>query len=234
MINDEDFGRLKLKIHRFEGDIVEKYKSVISDHYPSVYNFLEHSTQSTEINKVLKYIVYMFDKNSPMMHYFNDVGRRMTECAKLAGFGRGLDPVDNSELYSLEYGKYRLVEGYDVKNAGEEDEEEVPIYSPWKYPMIDIVVDYCIEQNSKKWSMICQDEILFYQNMREILLPVTEFKDQKQKLDAVIVKSKIREENIKIDGQSDGMYGEVFGTNERVIEVARQRATTPERRKRNR
>ena len=72
-------------------------------------------------------------------------------------------------------------------------------------------------------------ESLFAEYAQEILLPITRFKDQKQKLDALLVKSKLNEELDKIDTKLDGLYKDMFGA-ERAITIARTKSTTPERR----
>ena len=74
------------------------------------------------------------------------------------------------------------------------------------------------------------NESLFAEYTQEILLPITRFKDQKQKLDAAMVKAKLREELEIIEAKLDGLYLEVFGA-KRATSIARTKATTPERRR---
>jgi hypothetical protein len=227
IINSKDFNRLHLKVHDLpmETDLLAHFSDEVSEDLPAFLDYAEKSKRD-DVNHVIRYIVYMFDKNSPMVHYFNDINRRMTECAKLAGF-KAMD--DTSKLYDLTFGQYAEIEGWETPDGGDDPE---PVYGPPIYPMADMVTDYCCVTQPNKWTMVMTRQHLFREYTRDLLLPITHFKDQKQKLDALMVKAKLREEQEKIEGTLDSLYGEIFGEAFEAIEVAKVRATTPERRNR--
>jgi hypothetical protein len=222
-MNPGEFKNLKLKVFGLEDgvDIRHKFKTIIDEQLPSFWEY-----KDGDINKIIKYIVYLYDKNSPMQVRYPDIKIRRNECAKLAGFTGVMDTFE--DLHSLERGSYREVIGHEPPD---DNGVEEPIYGDMEFPLAKMVTQYCISQKHHKWTIIMTQESLFQEYTQEILLPITRFKDQKQKLDATLVKSKLREELEVIEAKLDGLYTDVFGA-KRSIEIARTKAITPERRNR--
>ena len=222
--NPDEYKNLKLKVFGLpEGtDIREKFSKIIDEQLPT---FMDYN--DSDVDRVIRYIVFLYDKNSPMQVRFPDIKVRRDQCAMLAGFNGTLESFD--DLHTLERGKFQPVLGHNPPE--EEGGEEEPILGGWVFPLAAMVAQYCISQRHHKWTIIMTHESLFAEYTQEILLPITTFKDQKQKLDATMVKSKLRVELEIIEAKLDGLYTEVFGAS-RAVEVARTKATTPERRNR--
>ena len=219
--NPDEFKNLKLKVFGLkEGtDIRHEFKDLVDEELPTFWDYNE-----PDVNKVIKYIVFLYDRKSPMQILFPDIKKRRHECAVLAGFTGTFDTFD--DLHALERGSFQEVIGHEP--ADKEGHEE-PIYGDYVFPLAIMVAQYCISQHHKKWTIAMIQESLFAEYTQEILLPITRFKDQKQKLDALLVKSKLNEELDKIDTKLDGLYKDMFGA-ERAITIARTKSTTPERR----
>lgn len=220
-MNPGEFKNLKLKVFGLPDgtDIRHNFDTIINEQLPTFWEY-----KDGDVNKVIRYIVYLYDKNSPMQVRYPDIKIRRNECTKLAGFTGTFENLE--DLHSLERGSFKPVTGYHPKDG---DGNEEPIYGDTEFPLAKMVTQYCISQKHHKWTIIMTLESLFAEYTQEILLPITRFKDQKQKLDATLVKSKLREELENIESKLDGLYTEVFGTR-RAIEIARTRAITPERR----
>ena len=223
--NPDEYKNLKLKVFGLpEGtDIRATFSAIIDEQLPS---FLDYN--GPDADKVIKYIVFLYDKNSPMQVRFPDIKIRRDQCAQLAGFNGVLESFD--DLHTLERGRFQPTVGHHLPN---EDGNEEPVLGDWIFPLALMVAQYCTSQRHHKWTIIMTHESLFSEYTQEILLPITAFKDQKQKLDALMVKSKLRLELEVIEAKLDGLYTEVFGA-KHAIEVARTKATNPERRNRAR
>lgn len=220
-INPEEFRNLKIPVFGLPDgtDIRHQFKDLVDANCPSFFDYNE-----PDVNKVVKYIIYLYDKNSPMPVAYPDIKLRRNECAKLAGFTGVLESLE--DLHTLERGVTSPIIGHEPMD---EDGVEKPIYGDKEFPLAKMVTEYCISQQNHKWTIIMVNESLFSEYTQEILVPITTFKDQKQKLDAAMVKSKLREELEIIEAKLDGLYLEVFGA--KVAQsIARTKATTPERR----
>ena len=103
-MNPEEFKDLKLNVFGLdEGtDIRHQFSDIIGESLPSFWDYNEQ-----DVNKVIKYIVFLYDKNSPMQVRFPDIKIRKNQCAKLAGFTGTLDMLD--DLHSLERGSFQPV-----------------------------------------------------------------------------------------------------------------------------
>jgi len=76
---DDDFKRLTLKIHGLDIDVLSTY--------PILTEYGFNTFKDLPINETTKYIVYAFDRNSPL-HSIPDVIERRVQAAVLAGFQR--------------------------------------------------------------------------------------------------------------------------------------------------
>lgn len=79
---DQDFSKLMLKVR-----IVPQEKSLLKV-FPELNKHQEFKVKFDNLNrnKVIRYVVYMYDKNTPLRKKFPDILRRKVEAAKEAGF----------------------------------------------------------------------------------------------------------------------------------------------------
>lgn len=75
---DDDFRRLTLKIHGVDIDLIKTYP-ILKEY--------EFDKLTTNVNETIRYIVYAFDRNSPL-HSLPDVLERRSVAAVMAGFTR--------------------------------------------------------------------------------------------------------------------------------------------------
>ena len=120
MFNPEEFKNLKLKVFGLPDgtDIRYEFKALIDEQLPTFWEY-----NDADVNKVIKYIVYLYDKNSPMQIRFPDIKARRNQCAILAGFTGAFDTFE--DLHTLERGSFQEVVGHEPKD---EDGKEEPIY----------------------------------------------------------------------------------------------------------
>jgi hypothetical protein len=193
----DDFKRMMFPVFTLEQNVDIRHHFKLKEHPIMGESVSEYN--ETDINKVLRYIFYLYDKSSPMIHFFPDIKRRKRECASLAGFNIAKD-VD------------RLNDLYEVR------EDRVA----------DIICDFIMSQGSHKWSMIVTNEHTFHEYQRAMFRPILMVKDDKQRMDALLVKSKLREESDTISSKLEAYYSDLFHSETKVIEVAKKKAMTPE------
>lgn len=207
-MNANDFSRMILPVYEIEhgSDLRLRFMPIINDCFPSFAKYEEMTKFPPEhINRVIRYIAYMYDRNSPMIHLYPDYARRVRECAALAGF--------------------------DLKKEKEDFMEKV--YSQNDPAMAEMAFEYIKHQNSEDWATLCSNSKMFYDNIKDIMATGVSYKDQKQKLDAQVVKAKMREENKNIVADNRALYDQIF-VELATKTVAKSRATTAESRTRSR
>lgn len=116
--------------------------------------------------KLIRYILYMYDKGSPMRIFYPDVTRRKEECAKLS-------------FYNLRDDKERLIEIFSLSD------EEVS----------DIITNFIIWQDSMIWSAYVTSTQVYWEYQREMFVSISTVKDDKQKMDALNSKAKLMKES---------------------------------------
>jgi len=108
--------------------------------------FVEYS--GADRNKVIRYVCYMYDKNSPIKDYHQDLAVRKAECARLSGFSSGDKGI--------------LEEVYDMKNEG----------------VLAMINDFLIFQNERVWTMYVSNEQTFYEYQKKLLRNVEGDRDK--------------------------------------------------------
>ena len=205
-MDTNEFSRLILPVYEIEhgSDLRLRFTGVIDKYFPSFSKFEKETNLPVEhINRVIRYIVYMYDKNSPMIHYHPDYSRRMQECAALSGFDVRSEKPKFMEL----------------------------IYRQNDPAMAKMAFEYIRHQKAPEWAQLCANEKMFYDNIRDIMAVGKVYRDEKQKLDGQIVKAKMRVENENILIANVSLYDRVF-KELAVKEIAKAKATTAESRTR--
>jgi len=191
--NKGDFDKLKFNVF----DVKEG--TDLNNHFrldkliPSFANYAD-----ADRNRVIRYIIYMYDSKSPLAKYFTDITRRKEESASLAGF----DLVKN---------KSRLELLFDL-------EEDL---------VGRMVVDFLRYQNNRLWSMIISNEQAFYEFTKTLLTLVRSEKGDKDKLQAVQVKTKLMEDLDAVNDRLNKYYDQLYGDSV-IREIASGMGVTPE------
>lgn len=108
--------------------------------------FVEYS--GADRDKYIRYVCYMYDKNSPIKDYYQDLYVRKEECARLAGFSTKSKGI--------------LEDVFDMKNEG----------------VLTMINDFLIFQNERVWSMYVSNEQTFYEYQRKLLRNVEGDRDK--------------------------------------------------------
>jgi hypothetical protein len=154
MIPDKDFSIMEFN-PLIKGKVLEKY--------PKLKGMLGEAE-----DKVVRYILLMYDQNSPLRHHYPDLTKRKQFAADLAGFD--LDKDDVIGLYEF---KVNNDEGF-------EPHEE----------LIRLTMKYLKYQNNMVWQMIVSNEQAFFEYNKRVMMPVDGSRD-KDILQAVEIKTKI-------------------------------------------
>jgi len=159
--------------------------------------FVDYS--KADRNKVIRYILLMHEKKSPLRKEIQNVADRKDVAISLSGFGN----EDAEDLKRID----------EIKQLSDDK-------------VVDMVIGFLHWQGNRLVAMIDSNEQTFYEFQRALLEPVTETDDSK-KIAAIEKKSKLMAECDKINHRLDGYYSRLYG-DEEIIEVVQQRRHTPE------
>ena len=138
--------------------------------------------------KVIRYIILMYDPKSPYITLFQDVEIRKRECAIAAGY----DPVANAT----------------------EDLETKALYEFVDQDFVLMVVEFIQRINNRIWSMIVSNEQVFYEAHQTLLQQVENTKGDKDKIQAVELKSKLVDLCDKTNDRLETYYRKFYGDSE--------------------
>ena len=128
--------------------------------------------------KLLRYIILLYDNKSPLRQKIPLLSDRKKECAELSKISR------KDEVFDLSYPN-----------------------------MITYVSKYLRYQQSKAWSILMANEEVLWQYQSELLTPITTFKNDKDKLQALEIKSKLMAECDAIIKRIESYEEKLFGDN---------------------
>jgi len=135
---DRDFSKLMYNPRTIAAD-----KSIVRK-YPQLGKLPSWRMQITTMDKqkVFRYIIYMYDRNSPFRTKFNDLNKRRIEAAKEAGFRltQGVFPEDVEEMLKGKMDKINRM-----------------------------IVDFVRHHRSYKYSYLVANEESFYRIMQQVL-----------------------------------------------------------------
>lgn len=157
-----------------------------------------HEYQGSKENRerTIKYLLYMYDKGSPLRKDIPDLAERKLEAARLAGF------VVNNTLHS-DYKVYP-----NLFNLTSE------VVRTMTLSMLQF-------QNSREWAMLVTAEQQMWENMRDIFQIQTSKEDSaKDRAEVAKKKSMLIEENRKLDAICKEYEAVIFGDNDDVKTVA--------------
>ena len=187
----ENFNRLYI-------DIYDK-KNVIKNNLEKITNAFGLVDDSrNDIEKLIKYIMYMYDKYSPRREMYQELEERKTECALLSGYKESKDKKILKELFNLT------------------DKRACKLIS-----------SFLKFQNHKTWAMLLSNEEVLWQYQQELLRPITDFRQDKEKLQALDIKSKLMNECDSMIKRIEGYENKIYGDDNKLKEEMKN-ATSPE------
>lgn len=170
---------------------------------------LEVAIPKNLLDKLLRYVVILYDEKSPVVATEPNIKKRKEASAIHAGFDIEADDIVLQTIYTMEMpGIVDLATAYLFK--------------------------FC---KPRVWTKIVVNEQLFQEYAKRLLQPVNMGGDgkgdllikekEKDELQAYQIKAKLREELDSISVSLDGYYKEMFGGDD-ILEKAQRKMFTPE------
>lgn len=194
----KDFKELKYNVFGIEKDLLKNVPE-LHPFYVALSTTEGAAINRPDIDKLIRFIMVLYDKKSPAIKQISNIGQRKNEAALVAGYSLTLD----ADL---------------LKNLYEFTDFELQI----------IALQFLRDQNDMYWSMIVSNEQTFWEYQKALNQSIVSFKDDKQKMDALNVKSKLMDECDKITERVEGYYLKVFGDGEAAGKAKQLRSLSPE------
>lgn len=140
------------------------------------------------IDRQMRYVILMYDINSPLRPLYPEIRKRKEWAADIAGYK--IDSKEAEELYTLSIN----IEGVMKPNT----------------PLLDLILKYLSYQNNRLWTLIITNEQAFTEFQQKVMSEVGGDADKDQ-LSAVNIKTKILESMDAIHRRLDGYYRELSG-----------------------
>lgn len=132
----------------------------------SVFDGIDFSNiHSQKLVKKVQYFVLMYDKGSPLIHKYSDINIRKDKAFETAGFD-----------------KYRAVKMMESLRHLEEEND------------VKVIAQMLKKQADHSLSFLISQEELFYELLNHVMEPISKEESDKDKMDALIKKSKLSEE----------------------------------------
>lgn len=152
-------------------------------------------------DKQLRYVILMYDINSPLRHHYPDLVKRKQFAADMAGYDLMKDDV--TTLFEFK-----------IKNDLDE-------YVP-NEEMLKVIMKYLKYQNNWVWSMIVSNEQAFYEYNMRVMMPVDGARD-KDILQAINIKTQIMTSQDEIYQRLQKYYRDLSGGDTQLEEVITKR-----------
>lgn len=157
-------------------------------------------------DKMMRYIILMYDVNSPLKDHYPDLAKRKEASATMSGYDLLKDDV-------VKMFEFKIQDGED--------------YVPYD-EMINLVINYLKYQNNWVWSMIVSNENAFYEYVRRVMMPVEGSRD-KDILQAINIKTQVMESQDQIYQRLQRYYRELSGGDSDLQdEIVKRRKISPE------
>lgn len=140
---------------------------------------------------MIRYVILMYDVNSPLRHHYPELGKRKEFAASIAGYDLLKDNVASLFEFKLNDEPY--------------DE------------LLNLIIKYLKYQNNWIWSMIVSNEQAFYEYNQRVMMPVEGNKD-KDILQAISIKTHIMESQDEIYQRLQKYYRELSGGDDQLQE----------------
>ena len=199
MIQDLDYGRM-------EFNPTSKQKLFI------VYPKLKEIVGDID-DRSIRYLLLMYDQNSPLKDQYPDLGRRKAFAAAIAGFSDKEERVQELESFSR---RRKDKNG----NLAVNDKGEM-VVEPCE-DILEVLSRFLVYQSNRIWSMIVANEAAFYEYHKKVMVEVTDGGD-KDMLQAVTIKTKLMESMDDIDKRLKVYYRELSGEDKYLEESLNKR-----------
>jgi hypothetical protein len=191
----KDFKDLKYKVFSVD-NVLENLKdlrpyAVLLSH--------EGDNKRADLDKLVRFIMVMYDKKSPIIRLITNIDQRKKEAAIVAGYDLKHDAPALEDLFSFA-------------------DKDLQI----------LALQFLKDQNDMYWSMIVSNEQTFWEFQKALNQSINNYKDDKQKMDALNVKSKLMEECDKITERVETYYHKVFGDGDAQVKAKQLRGFSPE------
>lgn len=170
-------------------------------------------------DKVARYIILMYDKNSPLRDFYRDLNKRKQGACEQAGIKYDSELGEAVRTFRKERKTQRKTKDGDYvdgKTFIEPDED-----------MLNAITEFLIYQNDRVWVMIITNENAFYEYQKKIMAEVGGEIDKDQ-LTAVNTKTKIMEAMDAIHNRLEGYYRQMSGDDKDIETALVRRRLTPE------
>ena len=192
MIPESEYGKMEFN------PVVKKSLTAT---YPKIKQIVGEAN-----DKMLRYVILMYDMNSPLREYYPEVSKRKQFAASIAGYD--LNKEDVTPLFDF---KIKI------------DDEEVP----YDY-LLNLIVKYLKYQNNYVWSMIVSNEQAFYEFNKRVMLPVDGNRD-KDILQAITIKTQIMTAQDEIVQRLQKYLRQLTGEDEQLEEsITKRKRIRPE------
>lgn len=178
MISDREYSRME-------------FDPTVKKNLTTVYPKLNDIVGSGD-DKMLRYVILMYDVNSPLRQHYPELGKRKEFAASMAGYDLMKDDVTTL---------------FDFKINDEPYEE-----------LLDMIIRYLKYQNNWVWAMIVSNEQAFFEYNRRVMMPVEGSKD-KDILQAINIKTQIMTSQDEIYQRLQKYYRDLSGGDSNLEEA---------------
>lgn len=188
IFNKDDFNKMFFNPYGVNGSLLKKY--------PKLKMFKSFLSAD---NKLIKYVLLMYDANTPLKEQFPDLNIRKEQAALLCGYDLIKDESLLSTIFFFENEK-----------------------------VTKMVDEFLRKQNNRVWSMIVSNEQTFFEYQTKLLRPVDGDKD-KDILQALQIKSKIMDDLNNINDRLEAYYMKLYGEDQELLKTIKaDKRLTPE------
>ena len=119
--------------------------------------------------KLVRYALLMYDKNSPVRKFYPEIGIRKDFCAEIAGYDFDKESDEIDSLKSLTKLKEEEEDDWeDLEGSGDKKKKKkVKVVVPYD-ELLDIISAILRYQNSRVWTMISTNEQSFYEYQESV------------------------------------------------------------------
>lgn len=149
--------------------------------------------------ELVRYILLMYDKNSPFVRNFSSYEKRQVETAAFVGYPADKKKLVNERLFELK------------------DED-----------VINMIIDFCKLMADLKWTALISNLQTFYQYQKAIYEEVVDVKGDTDKLKAAEIKSKLLKECDQIIERVEQYEKDIFIGDNNLMDLAKPRRISPE------
>ena len=189
----KDFENLKYPVFSVESKLLDR----IPELAPYAEILAEHGTGRPDIDKLMRYTMVLYDKQSRLIKYFTNLEQRKREAAILAGYDLDEDAAILTTLFDFT----------------DPDLQAVALY-------------FLEEQNDMCFRLLISNEQTFSEYQKALMTTI-KIGDEKDKMSALNIKTKLMEESDRIVERVEKYYTKVYGEGEEKVK-AKTKDFTPE------